>query len=116
MNLAESLEICHDFKEPIVVAAGHEPRDITMNITLTAEHADFVQTKLQSGKYITIDQLLMEAFNLLEERDREYIHWVEETRIKIDAAAESLDRGEGLDGEMVVNRMLERFKYSAIYQ
>ena len=64
-----------------------------MNITLTAEHADFVQTKLQSGKCVTVDQLLMEAFNLLEERDRDYVQWVEETRVKIDAAAESLDRG-----------------------
>ena len=100
----------------MVVVAVHELRDLAMNITLTAEHADFVQTKLRSGKYVTVDQLLMEAFNLLEERDREYLQWVEETRIKIDAAAESLDRGEGLDGEMVVNRMLERFKYSAIYQ
>ena len=51
----------------------------------------------------------MEAFNLLEARDRDCIQWVGETRVKIDAAAESLDRGEGLDGEMVVNRMLERF-------
>ena len=111
MSLAESLEICHDLNEPIVIA-GNESRGISMNITLTAEHADFVQTKLQSGKYVTVDQLLMEAFNLLEARDREYLQWVEETRIKIDAAAESLDRGEGLDGEMVVNRMLGRFKYS----
>ena len=110
MSLAESLKICHDLDALIVVVAGHEPRDIAMNITLTAEHADFVQTKLQSGKYVTVNQLLMEAFSLLEERDRDYTQWVEETRIKIDAAAESLDRGEGLDGEMVVNRMLERFR------
>ena len=81
-----------------------------MNITLTAEHSNFVQTKLQSGKYVTVDQLLMEAFTLLEARDRDHAQWVEETRVKIDAAAESLDRGEGLDGEMVMNRMLERFR------
>ena len=40
MSLAESLKICHDLNAPIVVVAGHEPRDIAMNITLTAEHAD----------------------------------------------------------------------------
>lgn len=85
-----------------------------MNIILTPEHADFVQTKLQSGKYINVEQLLMDAFNLLEERDN--IQWVEETRVKIDAAAASLDRGEGLDGEMVVNRILERFRQARISQ
>ena len=77
----------------MVVVAVHELRDLAMNITLTAEQADFVQTKLRSGKYVTVDQLLMEAFNLLEERDRDYVQWIEETRVKIDAAAESLDRG-----------------------
>ena len=85
-----------------------------MNIILTPEHADFVQTKLQSGKYINVEQLLMDAFNLLEERDN--IQWVEETRVKIDEAAASLDRGEGLDGEMVVNRILERFRQARISQ
>jgi hypothetical protein len=34
----------------------------------------------------------MDAFNLLEERDQDD-RWVEETRVKIDAAAASLDRG-----------------------
>ena len=91
-RLAESLEICHDLNKSIVIS-GHRPKIFLWIFTLTDEHADFVQTKLQSGKHITVDQLLMEAFNLLEERDRDYVQWIEETRVKIDAAAESLDRG-----------------------
>jgi antitoxin ParD1/3/4 len=86
-----------------------------MNIILTPEHANFVQTKLQSGKYTDVEQLLMDAFNLLEERDQDD-RWVEEIGVKIDAAAASLDRGEGLDGVIVVNRMLERFRQARMSQ
>jgi antitoxin ParD1/3/4 len=47
---------------------------------------------------------------LLEERDKQYEKWVEETREKVAVGIAQLDRGEGLDGEAVVARILERFK------
>jgi antitoxin ParD1/3/4 len=40
-----------------------------MNISLTAEHEQFIQQKLQSGRYETVNDLLMQAFQLLEEWD-----------------------------------------------
>ncbi len=40
-----------------------------MNITLTTEHEQFIQQKLQSGRYKTVNELLVQAFQLLEEWD-----------------------------------------------
>ncbi|MBD1929657.1 type II toxin-antitoxin system ParD family antitoxin [Trichocoleus sp. FACHB-90] len=81
-----------------------------MSISLKPEQEQFIQEQLKTGKYQTVDQVIIEAFRLLEERDKDYEQWVQETREKIDAAAASLDRGEGQDGEEVVNRILERFR------
>jgi antitoxin ParD1/3/4 len=52
----------------------------------------------------------IEALRLLEERDKQYEKWVEETREKVAVGIAQLDRGEGLDGEAVVASILERFK------
>ena len=40
-----------------------------MNITLTPEHEEFVRQKLQGGRYDTVEELLVQAFQLLEEWD-----------------------------------------------
>ncbi len=81
-----------------------------MNITLKTEQEQFIQAKLQSGQYQTVDEIIVEAFRALEERDSDYQQWIEETREKVDAAAASLDQGKGLEGEAVVNRILEKFR------
>jgi hypothetical protein len=36
--------------------------------------------------------------------------WVKSVREKVTIARAEIDRGEGLDGEMVVNQLLERFR------
>ena len=82
-----------------------------MNITLNPEQEQFIQDKLQSGEYESVDDVIKAALHLLEEQDEAYEQWIIETRAKVDAAAASLDRGEGLDGEQVVNRILEKFRH-----
>ncbi len=81
-----------------------------MNITLKPEQAEFIQQKLNSGKYSNVDEVIVEAFRLLYERDREYQKWVEETRQKVDVAIEELKRGEGIDGDIVVAQLQERLR------
>ena len=49
-----------------------------MNITLKPEQEKFLQKKLKSGKYNTIDEVIIEAFMLLEERDSHYDKGLEE--------------------------------------
>lgn len=80
-----------------------------MNITLKPDQEALIHAKLQSGQYQTVNDVIQAALHLLEERDT-YERWVVETREKVDAAAVSLDRGEGLDGEEVVSLYLEKFR------
>ncbi|BDA67588.1 hypothetical protein CAL7716_017540 [Calothrix sp. PCC 7716] len=43
-----------------------------------------------------------------DEWEKGYYTWVEETRHKVEVAAQQLDRGKGIDGEIVVARLREK--------
>jgi antitoxin ParD1/3/4 len=79
-------------------------------ITLKPEQEQFILKQLESGKFTNADQVINQAFTLLEKINDDYWQWVEETRQKIDIAITELDNSEGLDGETVINEILERFK------
>lgn len=81
-----------------------------MKITLKPEQERFIQTQINSGKFTNADQVIDLAFQLLEKLNTEYQEWIIETRQKVDIAITELDNGEGLDGETVVNDILDRFK------
>ncbi|HAG80240.1 MAG TPA: type II toxin-antitoxin system ParD family antitoxin [Cyanobacteria bacterium UBA12227] len=76
-----------------------------MNITLKPEEEQLIQEKLKSGKYQTAYEIIVEALRLLAERDNYYQKWVEETRQKVVVGLEQLDRGEGIDGDVVIARL-----------
>lgn len=81
-----------------------------MDIILNPEQEQFIQEKLKSGKYETVDEVIIEAFRLLEERDKHYEQWVEETRKKVTVGLEQLDRGEGNEVEVVINRLKDKIR------
>jgi antitoxin ParD1/3/4 len=81
-----------------------------MNITLKPEQADFIQQKLKSGKYSNVDEIIVEAFRLLDERDEAYQKWLESTRQKVDVAIEELRRNEGIDGDVVIAQLKEKLR------
>ncbi len=81
-----------------------------MNITLKAEIEQFIQAQIATGRYANAEEVISKALKLLEESDKEYQEWVEETRQKVDVAIAELERGEGLDGETVVMQILDRFQ------
>ena len=70
-----------------------------MNIHLTTELAQLVQTKVKSGRYNSASEVVREALRLLEERDQLLELRKEAIRQQIDAGWESLRRGNGVDGE-----------------
>jgi len=80
-----------------------------MSISLTPDQERFIQTKLQAGKYRSAEEILEVALRLLEEYDRAESEWVEEVRVKIDAAIEASNHTAPIDGETFVNGILERF-------
>jgi antitoxin ParD1/3/4 len=81
-----------------------------MEILLKPKHQQFIQAQVASGKFSSSDEVVDVAFQLLEKLESEYSQWIEETREKVNIARAEIDRGEGLDGETVVNQILERFR------
>lgn len=81
-----------------------------MSITLTLEQEQFIQEQLKTGKYQSANEVITEAFRLLETRDKSDRQWVEEVREKVKVAIASLERGGGRDGEEVVAELLEKFR------
>jgi antitoxin ParD1/3/4 len=79
-----------------------------MNIILKPEEEQLIQEKLKSGKYETAYEVIVEALRLLEERGKYYEKWVEETREKVAVGLEQLDRGEGINGEVVIARLRDK--------
>lgn len=84
-----------------------------MNISLTQEQEQFLEEQLKSGKYSTVDEVIAQAFRLLEEDERHYQNWVEETRKKVAIGIEQADKGQLTDGKVAINRLREKlFKSS----
>ncbi|NET52531.1 MAG: type II toxin-antitoxin system ParD family antitoxin [Merismopedia sp. SIO2A8] len=79
-----------------------------MNITLRPEQEKLIKAKVDSGQYTTADEVIAEALQLLEQRDRQYQKWLEETRQKVSVGLAQLDRGEGIDVQTVINHLKER--------
>jgi antitoxin ParD1/3/4 len=80
-----------------------------MSISLTPDQERFIQTKLQTGKYRSAEELLEVALRLLDEYDRADAEWVEDVRAKIDAAIKISSHTPPIDGETFLNQILERF-------
>jgi len=81
-----------------------------MNIQLKPEEEQFIQTQIARGKYENPEAVISKALKLLVEWEEGYQNWVEATRQKVEVAAEQLDRGEGIDGEIVVERLREKLR------
>jgi antitoxin ParD1/3/4 len=75
-----------------------------MTIALKPEQEAFIQAQIATGRYTDAVSVIAEALGLLEKRNR-YDDWVEDIRAKIDIAAAQLDRGEGIDGEIVIAQL-----------
>ncbi len=78
-----------------------------MNFTLKSEHQQFIQAELSAGHYANSDEIIDAALQLLS-KQKQYSQWLEEIQIKIDLAAEQLDRGQGIDGSTAIEQLRER--------
>jgi antitoxin ParD1/3/4 len=79
-----------------------------MNVSLTPELENFIQSKVKSGRYLSASEVIREALRLLEERDRLYQARLAELQKEITLGIESAERGEMYDGEPVVQELLEQ--------
>ncbi len=81
-----------------------------MNISLTPKQERLIQEKLKSGRYSTVDRVIDEALELLEERDRQDEDWSGETRQKVIVGSAETERKENLDGEVVMAQLKDKFR------
>lgn len=81
-----------------------------MNIFLTPEQEKLIKTKLQTGKYRNVEEVLEIALKLLDEYDRSNAEWVKEVKVKIDDAISASEQTAPIDGESFVNQILARFQ------
>jgi antitoxin ParD1/3/4 len=80
----------------------------TVNVSLTPELENFVQTKVTSGRYTSASEVVREALRLLEDHDRARAGQIEEFRSEIDRRLASLDRGAGVEGEAVFAKIRQK--------
>jgi antitoxin ParD1/3/4 len=81
-----------------------------MSITLNPEQETIIANLIATGGFQTADEVLQVALKLLEQERHSYQLWLKETREQVKEGMESLDRGEGVDGETVVNDLLAKLR------
>jgi antitoxin ParD1/3/4 len=80
-----------------------------MNLTIKPELEDFIRQEMLSGKYASPNEVIEAALSLLEHKNLADT-WAAEIGDKIDVAVAQLDRGEGLDGQEVVDRLRSKLR------
>jgi antitoxin ParD1/3/4 len=81
-----------------------------MSITLNSEQETIVANLIATGSFQTADEVLQAALTRLEIERESYQSWVVQTREQVRVGVESLDRGEGVDGETAVNDILAKLR------
>ncbi|MEH1787368.1 MAG: type II toxin-antitoxin system ParD family antitoxin [Nostoc sp.] len=80
-----------------------------MYIKIKPELEQFIQTQIASGRFTNADDVINEAFKLLQEREQR----LEELRQKISVGTEQISKGQVTDGEVVFARLQEKIRLIA---
>jgi len=76
-----------------------------MNISLTTELEQFIQSQVASEKYTSSEEVILASIRLLEKREHIYKSRFEELQRETMIGVEQLDRGEGLDAREVIEQL-----------
>jgi antitoxin ParD1/3/4 len=68
-----------------------------MNVSLTPELEQFVQSKVENGRYNSASEVVREALRLLEEHEKMRTTQLAEFNKELGRRLASLDRGESVD-------------------
>ena len=74
---------------------------------LTPEIERLVQKKVQSGGYNSASEVVQEALRLMEEKDELRTIQIQELRSRIDKGLAQAKRGEGVDGEVFMQALID---------
>ena len=78
-----------------------------MNVKLTPELKELVQSKVQSGRYESASEVVREALRLMERRDEGRAAEIQELRNRMDKGLAEARRGDSADGEAFMQGMLD---------
>jgi antitoxin ParD1/3/4 len=81
-----------------------------MTILLNPNHEQFILSKIKSGRYANVDEVIAAALQLLEEQEQQYVFWLEDTRKKVEVGLDEIQRGEVLDTEVVINQLKDKLR------
>jgi antitoxin ParD1/3/4 len=76
-----------------------------MNVHLTPELEQMIQSKVKTGRYNSASEVMREALRLMDERDQLKAMQKEELRKKIAAGLKSLEDGKSVEGEEFFAKM-----------
>ena len=78
---------------------------MSMNVSLTPELEQFVQTKVRSGRYNSASEVVSEALRLLEEHESARAAQIAGFNEELGRRLASLDRGETVDPAKLRTRL-----------
>jgi antitoxin ParD1/3/4 len=81
----------------------HKTEVPAVNVSLSPELEKMVQAKVESGLYGSASEVVEDALRLLERQEIQ----LQELRARMDEGLASLDRGEGVDGEEFMQKMID---------
>jgi antitoxin ParD1/3/4 len=77
-----------------------------VNVALTPELEQLIEERVRSGRYTSASEVVREALRLLQDRDELRRLRMDQLRAKVAAGLDSLDRGESVDGDAVIDDIL----------
>lgn len=86
-----------------------------MSITLNLEQEAIVTNLIATGSFQTADEVIQVALKLLETERKSYQLWLDKTQEQVREGIDSLDRGEGVDGETVVKELLVKLRQAKLF-
>lgn len=78
-----------------------------MDITLTPELEQYLQSKVSSGEYASPNEVFLVGIRLLQDLEQTYQGRFEELRNEVRFGLEAAERGEVVDSDKVFNRLAE---------
>ena len=87
-----------------------------MQITLSAQQSKILERLSQHGGYASLEDAIDTALVLLADEisqqdpqaNADYLAWVEQTRLKLDAGLQAVERGDVLDADQVLARLRQK--------
>ncbi len=78
-----------------------------MTVILTPELEQLVANKVQSGRYNSASEVVLEALRFMEQKEELRAVQLHELRSRIDEGLAQAERGEGVDGEVFMQGLID---------